>query len=142
MKMWYSSKSLCIISILNRFKYFDQNNQTIFIQKSVNTIRPKYDPGGKRFNTPPMLYTTFILIHFVVSGPRELDFFSLIYFLSCKIRNLSTAKKDYWHSQVMCFAINFHCFLCCDTKYFNKSTLFFLITKAAKTKFHSCSFTY
>ena len=52
------------VFILNLFKYFDQKNQIIFIQKCFNTPRPKYDPGGKIFSqgakyfNNPNLYAT------------------------------------------------------------------------------------
>ena len=52
------------VFMLNLFKYFDQKTKTIFIQKSFNTPRSKYDPvgkicpqGGKMFNIPNF-YTT------------------------------------------------------------------------------------
>ena len=50
--------------MLNLFKYFNQKNQTIFMQKCFNTHRPKYDPGGKICSQgakclyTPSLYTT------------------------------------------------------------------------------------
>ena len=51
------------VLMLNLFKYFDRKNQTIFIQKCFNTLRPKYDlghkifyPGGKMFQYPQFVY--------------------------------------------------------------------------------------
>ena len=40
-------KYLCIFFMLNWFKYFDQRNQTIFIQQYFSTLRLKYVPGGR-----------------------------------------------------------------------------------------------
>ena len=51
------------VFMLNLFKYFDRKNQTIFIRKCFNTLRPKYDlghkifyPGGKMFQYPQLVY--------------------------------------------------------------------------------------
>ena len=53
--------------MLNLFKYSNQKNQTIFIQKCINTFRPKYDSGsiicsqGPKCLRTPNLYTTFFI---------------------------------------------------------------------------------
>ena len=60
----------------------------------------------------------------MVSVSTKFDFFKLMCFLYSKIRNLSTANKDYQHSKVMHFIINF-IFLCYEIKYFNKQNIFF-----------------
>ena len=74
-------KSLCIIFALNWFKYFDQKNQTIFVQKCFNILRPKYIRGGKMFQYLYVVYYSHwaLLLKF------------LLYFASdmCKNRNFS-----------------------------------------------------
>ena len=42
--------------MLNQFKYFEQKNQKIFIQKCFNTLSPKYVPGGKIFQYHQVVY--------------------------------------------------------------------------------------
>ena len=49
-------KSLCIVFMLNQFKYFDQKNQEIFIQKCFNTLRPRYVSGSKMFQYLHVVY--------------------------------------------------------------------------------------
>ena len=56
-KILNNIKSLCISFMLNWFKYFEQKNHTIFIQKYFNTVRAKYVTGGRMFQYP-ILYTT------------------------------------------------------------------------------------
>ena len=55
------------VFMLHFFKYFDQKNQAIFIQKCFNTLRPKYDSsgkicslGGKMFQYPHVVYYTWL----------------------------------------------------------------------------------
>ena len=55
-------KSLCMIFMLNRFKYFDQKFRKFFVQKCFNTLRricvwKNMSQGKKCFNAPIYSYS-------------------------------------------------------------------------------------